>query len=311
MNYYFERILRKFRQEGVKKALNEVLQTPSFASDPHAEIIIVSQLHKAAILMALVALKSFVRKLPSARLELLDDGSLDKDDYLLLEQHLPGANVIKIQDVNVRDCPRGGTWERLIRIQELTAEGYVIQVDTDTLTINDIGEVLTCVSKNQAFTIGGPEWPKKAALEEIKVFADNHKSSHIQIESEKQLVNVKSIDLDGYFRGCSAFAGFPKNSNLMQPLNDFSKEMEQFVGSRWTEWGTEQFSSNVMISLCEDAVALPWPKYQNFGFPFYGPLTKSPAQVKDVSVIHFIGTNRYRKNVYRQLIKKTVAMLSK
>jgi len=310
MNYYFERILRKFRQEGVKKALTEVLGTPPIASDKNADIIIVSQLHKAAVLMALVALKSFMRMLPSARLELLDDGSLEAEDYSLLAKHLPNANIIKIQDVDVRDCPRGGTWERLIRIQELTSDGYVIQVDTDTLTLNNIDEVLTCVRNNQAFTIGGPEWPEKATLEAIKTFADNHKSSHIQIESEQQLVNVKSINLDGYIRGCSAFAGFPKGSNLMQPLNDFSKEMEQFVGPRWTEWGTEQFSSNVMISLCEDAVLLPWPKYQNFGFPFYKPLTSDPTHTSDVSIMHFIGTNRYRKGVYRQLIRKTVNILS-
>ena len=310
MNYYFERILRRYRQIGVNRALLKVCETPPISTDKSADLIIVSQLHKKAIYMALVALKSFIRKLPTVRLELLDDGSLDKGDYALLHQHLPGANVVKINDVDVIDCPHGGTWERLIRIQELTSEGYVIQVDTDTLTINNISEVISCVEMNNAFTIGGPEWPEKASLQAIKTFAEKHESSHIQIESEKMLAQVKSIGLDGYIRGCSAFAGFPKNSNLIGPLNHFSREMEGFMGKRWTEWGTEQFASNVMISLCPEAVLLAWPTYQNFGFPFYKPLLEKTESTADVSFIHFIGTNRYRKDVYRRLIKTTINSLS-
>ena len=311
MKYYVNNFVRKVKEYFFKRKLNEVLSTSPLYVSKDSKIIVVSLVHKSALTMALAALKSFLFHMPNSRLELLDDGSLEEFDYSLLYEHFPQCNITKISDISRKGCPAGGCWERLLRIQELTSEGYVIQVDTDTLTISDIPEVINCVNENRAFTIGGPEWPKPVPIDEIVSFAKSISNNHIQIVSERALEHVKSIPIYEYTRACAAFTGFPHQSNLADYLFAFSSEMEQLLGERWLEWGTEQFSSNVLVSLCPNPLVLPWPKYQNYGFPFDQSLVDKPVINGDVSVVHFIGTNRYSKGVYSKLIPIVIDLLKK
>ena len=36
------------------------------------------------------------------------------------------------------------------------------------------------------------------------------------------------------------------------------------LGSRWTEWGTEQVTSNYVVANSPEAMVLPYPKYACF-----------------------------------------------
>lgn len=113
---------------------------------------------------------------------------------------------------------------------------------------------------------------------------------------------LSSINITKYCRGCAAFASFPKGTDLLRELANFSSEMEQKLGvSKWNEWGSEQLASNVMISLTEKPHILPWPAYQNYGFPFDETIDDNGS-----SLIHFVGSHRYDNGAYRRLALKVI-----
>lgn len=300
-------VFNKLKNKYVKYKFNNVIakvdQTPKNdnISNEHFEFIIVSQIYSKALWMTLLAMKSFVQTVGvNVRIDLIDDGSLTIQDKRKLAEHLPNCNIIDIADIDVFSCPNGGTWERLNHILSLSKDHYVIQVDTDIVTIGDVNEVLECVRDNRAFIISGPEWDNPITPKDMAKLAKSWNNPHVQSVSETFFDKIGSIKLETYCRGCSAFTGFPKGINLQRDLIAFSNEMESFVGrDRWREWGTEQLSSNVMISLTLNPMILPWPKYQNYGFPF-------TEYESDVSVYHFIGTHRFDRGLYKKLAKQFV-----
>lgn len=270
------------------------------------DLVFVSQVYHNAMDMSLLALKSFAKFMPAGRFELIDDGSLTSDDYAVLKQHLVNVNITHIDTIALGECPKGGCWERLIHIIELSKNAYVVQVDTDTLTIGPLPEVFNFIANNQAFTIGNPMWPEAVPTEYMSAVARAWKGTHVQVKTEEQLDALTSIELNHYLRGCAAFTGFPKGSFDIASLNALSVELEQKIGQqKWHEWGSEQVSSNIMVSMCDNARVLPWPKYMNFGFPETG-LREIQDYKGKVSLIHFIGSNRFDGRVYEEFVSEIV-----
>src|SRR5205823_6173253 len=62
--------------------------------------------------------------------------------------------IIDFYAISTGLCPRGGTWERLVKLVDLSRESYVIQVDADTLVSAPIAEVIECWRANQSFLLG-------------------------------------------------------------------------------------------------------------------------------------------------------------
>jgi hypothetical protein len=284
---------------------NRVFETHPIVADANPEIIIVSQIYSSAVHMTLVAIKSFIRFFGAASVELIDDGSLTKEDIHKIETHLIGVKIIHINDINIGSCPSGACWERLCYIIDRSQTSYVIQVDTDTLTTGPIAEIYNMVHSNTSFAVGAPMWPDKIPLSYLKTFTDALKNSHVQVQGEGLLNNIQSIELNSYLRTCAAFTGFAKGKFTLGYLERFSNEMQNKLGKeKWNEWGSEQFSSNVMISSIEDSVVLPWPKYQNYKFPSY-----SGEYQGVVSFIHFIGSCRFLDRKYEKMTKKIISDL--
>jgi hypothetical protein len=287
----FDRIARKVRH------------TAPLDIKHQEDIVIVSQIYHNAVDMSLLALKSFGKSFTRGRFELIDDGSLLKEDYKLIEKHLPNAKIVHIDEIDIGKCPKGGTWERLIHIINLSKNAYVIQVDTATFTIGAVPEIDQYVTRNQAFTIGGPMWPTPVTPKYMSEIAKSWKGWHVQVKTEEYLSDIKSIPLGKYLRGCSAFTGFPKGALDNTTLESLSLELESVLGKdKWHEWGSEQVSSSIMISLCKNAEILPWPKYMNYGFPTTGKNIKD--YLGKVSVLHFIGSNRFDNRIYEKLVNE-------
>lgn len=302
MSSLTEKLKRRLNKYQLDKVLSLAATFPPQPIDKNAAVAIVSQLYSDAVSMGIAAIYSFRQQLEHAScLEILDDGSLSETDYSVLHTVFPGVRIKKISDVPLNGCPKGGCWERLIHIQTLTSQFYVAQVDTDILTTNTIAEVNSCIENNRAFLSSSPDWQNAVPVKEIVDYASDSKSQNIQFVSERILDRIDSITVTHYVRGCAAFTGFPRHSNLLPTLAQFSEQMERKLGERWHEWGTEQLSSNVLLSLFADVCVLPWPKYQNFGFPEYPPLITDPTKCAEVSVVHFIGSNRFKHGVYRSL----------
>jgi len=302
----WNKIQERINKNLFSNAARKIRSTPPLSVNKQGDVIIVSQVYHDAVDMTLLALKSFMKNLGRGSIELIDDGSLTNDDKLVLQMHLPNVKIIHINTIETGDCPQGGTWERLIWILNRSKNAYVIQVDTDTLTVGALPEIDACIRGNTAFTIGGPMWLVSVDTEYMNYITNSWSSTHIQTKAESHLADCKNTIIKNYFRGCSAFTGFPKGGVSFEVLEKFSIEMESYVGKeRWREWGTEQFSSNVMISLSNKPQILPWPKYQNFGQPFCD--LKNTQGV--VSVFHFIGTFRYKNRIYERLARNFIQKL--
>lgn len=306
-----EKVVRKVDESRLNNALKGYLNLEPVESNSNAEVTVMTQLYAKAIYMGVAAIHSLIRKLDySVNIEIIDDGSLTNEHHKILLNVFPGLTITKIENIERHGCPAGGCWERLLRIQELTNNYYVIQVDTDILVVNEIPEINDCINDNRAFISSSPDWPKVVSIDEIVGYSSKSGSQNIQFEAERQLSKITSIDLAHYVRGCAAFTGFPKGAGLTVKLSKFSQEMESILGERWHEWGTEQFACNTMIALCENLNVLPWPKYQNFCFPEFRPLIEGTNFNEEVSVIHFIGSNRFKYNVYLNYAKSLLNLLS-
>lgn len=293
------------------KVLSNVIDTPPICSSDTSDVLLVSQVHHAAVKMSLVAIKSFVQKFGQCKIELIDDGSLTNDDVFLLRKHIIDVSIIDINEIETFSCPRGGTWERLCYLLKRTDYYYVIQLDSDTVTIGALSEIREQVNNNQGFTIGSPMFPDPVPIDYMAQLARSWNNNHVQAKAEMNLTALKVLNASHYLRGCSAFAGFPKGSNLLTLLPEVSKIMEGKLGKdTWSEWGTEQFSSNVMQSLCENSQVLKWPKYHNHGFPNFETKQSGLAgYLGKVSLIHFIGPTRFSNDLYTKTVKHTIQNL--
>jgi hypothetical protein len=267
-----------------------------------SDVVIISQVYHDALDMSLLALKSFVTHFGDCDIEVLDDGSLTDEDKSIIKSQLQGVRITNMSDVDTGSCPKGNCWERLVRILQLCESRYVIQVDTDTLTIAAIPEIVAAVKQQRAFTIGNPIFNSPVSIDYISHIASQWKGNHIQVEIERNLSRVSLQGLKEYCRGCAAFAGFPIKPNSFAELESFSQQMQVVLGKeKWNQWGSEQAASNVMISLYSEKDILPWPKYTNYGFPSQGNDGAPETFLGKCSVLHFIGSHRFTTRCYEYL----------
>ncbi|ORT51057.1 hypothetical protein ST37_06675 [Vibrio sp. qd031] len=279
-----------------KKIVQRVYDTPPVEVTPDADLIVVSQVHHKAVEMSLLSLKTFLSKFDECGLELIDDGSLTADDIEAYRNHFRGVKLIPISDVELMGCPQGGTWERLSYVVQRSQDKYVIQLDSDTLTLGDVDFVKQKIASNKPFLIGGPNYPEPIDALAMAKLATSWNSTHIQGTTESHLDKLVPTYIDHYVRGCSGFTGFPKQGITQQVMSSISEIMESAVGrDNWRRWGTEQVTSNILLSTFDDVEIAPWPAYQNYGFPFVGNEKDSPT------LVHFIGTHRHANDYYRTL----------
>lgn len=293
----------KINKARFQKVAFNARSTGLYPSNKDANVVLLSQVYHGAVDMALLALKSFAYQLGSCAIEIVDDGSLTDEDKSLFKAHFSDLTITNINDIDVGHCPRGGTWERLVRILELSRERYVIQVDTDTLTMSAIPEISKAVNENRAFTIGNPIFSFPVSPEYMTALSKRWQGAHVQVETERALTTLQSEKFQKYCRGCSALTGFPKMGPSFERLEALSQELEGKLGlKKWNEWGSEQVASNLMVSLSDDPFILPWPKYANYGFPSTGKGNKDPDNfIGKVSTLHFIGSHRFSSRVYEKL----------
>ena len=296
----------KLRQKLNYFKINSIVQ-PLLSIKPSTSeklpFILLSQLSEKDFYLYILAYYSLTEQYTPQSVFLLDDGTLEtwQKDYLL---NLHEDTQIKaISEYCPDPFPPRQTLERLVAISELVKSTFVIQMDADILVNGDICEVRKAILGNQSFILGGPEKLSGIlTVSEISQHMQTSKSDHVQVQAEKLLHSCPLSWVKLYMRGCSAFAGFSKNSITSQQLTEawdfFYKELQ----ASWKQWGSEQVLSNLLLAN-SNAVALPYPKYSSL-FPELEP--------NRASLIHFIGSNRFSNNVYFDLSSKLVnGLLSK
>jgi hypothetical protein len=268
--------------------------TPVVRAGP-APITVLSMVQKRDVRSYLLALKSFCHRVPAARVVVVADPTLDAGCRSVLVQHVPHIVFREAREFQHPAIPKGGCWERLAAIAHYVAEGYVVQLDADTVTLGPLGAVSAAVRDNVAFTLGTEDSHAIVSCEEISTWARARlkPDSHIQVVAESELARIEGADELRYVRGCAGFAGYPQRSFDPQRLYTLSERMRRLMPQKWDLWGSEQFASNVLVASMPGARILPHPAYC------------APDQRRaDCVFLHFIGYARYTTTLYAAVARR-------
>lgn len=278
-----------------------ILSTPPVSCDKDSAIVILSQLHHPDLIMYLVAAKSFSQYVRPKTFLIVDDGLLE-EDKTLLRNHFQCIEFRKTRDVPLGACPRGGCWERLLGVADANELAYVIQLDSDTITMAPPNEVLKCVEDNRCFTMGTPGGNAIVGLQEASSAASRWRGNHVQKLAEEALCRLPPGLGESYVHGCAGFAGFAAGSLRRKKMYAFTDAMAQLVGNeKWAEWGSEQVTSNFMVANSPGATVLPVNHY---------PFWKRGVEIDEAKLVHFFGTHRFKHGQYLRSAKKVIGQIA-
>ncbi|MCG6120014.1 MAG: hypothetical protein MEP44_05165 [Blastomonas sp.] len=270
-------------------------------------LVIFSMMGTAVLLPYLIAVKSLWSHLRRGRVVILSDGTLTPADRAVLAHHCGHPQIIDIAQVDTTDFPTGGTWERLLTILDMRRDAYVIQLDSDTVTLGPPDVVVRAIEANTSFTLlGGEEWaigaqtctaftpPATVPLASV---------NHIQTRMERVLTQIADADRLRYIRGCSGFTGFARGPGGRALAGHFAREMQQLLGMQaMHEWGTEQVTSSFVIANDPGAVLLPYGQYGNYwGEPWDA----------DCRFMHFVGAHRHDGSAYRDATAAALGLMDR
>jgi hypothetical protein len=218
-----------------------------------------------------------------------------------LAYHLDNPEIRSIAAVDVAPCPQGGCWERLLTLLELRRENYVIQLDSDTVTLGSVPEIERAIADGRDFTLlGGVE----AAWLPVGAFVNSvPTSAHIQARTEGAMAQLAGEvgGMSHYVRGCAGFAGFAPGGLGRELAGRFSLAASSLLGSEaWAQWGSEQVMSNVIIANEGQPVLLPYDRYFNFW--------NEPIEAEG-AFIHFVGTYRFHGGAYSHAARQAITLL--
>jgi FkbM family methyltransferase len=288
-----------FRRRDFNRAIRSILDTPPIKLKD-APWRIVSMVTNDYIPMYLLALKSFYPKIGRGRVTTIINHDMPPALRETLARHVVGLDFVILEDIQTGACQRGGTWERLLYILDRSETEYTIQLDSDTLAVNDdLDEVVACIETNSPFTIS--DGFELMPLSEVAEEAEATPSDYVGIVAERAFNRYPGREDLRYVRGSSGFAGFSRGGFTRAAIAQFHREMEQLIGEeRWREWGTEQCGSNFAIANSPGAVVLPRPEYASF-------TPRVPR--REVKFFHFIGSFRYLDGYYVARGREVIAKL--
>ena len=287
------------------RAAKGVLDTPPIVPADDG-LVIFSMIGTAVLLPYLVAVKSLWRQLGRGRVVVLDDGTLNPADRAVLAHHCGNPAIIPIASVDRGEFPKGGCWERLLTILDRPGHEYWLQLDSDTVTLGPVTEVVQAIAANRAFTLlGGPEGAIGALpFAEIgrRYYPGGAVDGHVQARVESRLAAMPDAERWRYIRGCAGFAGFPSGCEGRAMAAELLGLLRGAVGDGVTEWGSEQVMSNMLIANLPDPVLLPYERYLNYEAEAWGLQAR---------LVHFFGTHRHRHGAYAVATHRAIADLAK
>jgi len=296
--------IKKRLNRGVFRAVSRgVRLTPRIDNqNPASRVVILSMLRHADIDMYLIALKSFCRYVDYCKVVIVADKCITAADRTFLQKHVQGLEFIEAASLHCEALPRGGTWERITAIAHLVKNYYVIQLDADTVTQAQPEQVLALINEGKPFTLGTFQGQQIQSLEDSQAFAERYYregNRHPQICAEAHL-NCIAERYRYYVRGCSGFAGFNQGAFTQADLETISQRFEAELGAKWRDWGSEQFTSNLIIANLPGARVLPIDSYYT-----------ASAESHKHAFLHFIGPVRYQNLQYTMSAGKTILQLAR
>lgn len=297
-----QRILKRLKTDFFKglylRNVSRVLETPPLKPG-NLPFIALSMVHQRDVIAYLVAIKSFARFANPERVVVICDPSIGDHEKAIFKSHIPHIELRNAEEFRDPRIPIGGCWERLSAITTYSPESYVVQLDADTVTLDEISEVTLAVTKKMGFVLGEKRNQEILTLAEASNRAMKSTSHHIQALSEQVLADA-GLNGSFYVRGCAGFTGFPTDGAMRDKFFDFSEKMAMKTGKRWSEWGTEQVSSNYLVVNAPGTQLLPYPKYS------------TPFEKEEVgSFLHFIGEIRFSNRSYEKTSIQAIEAFSR
>ncbi|MDF1833902.1 MAG: hypothetical protein P1U62_03335 [Alteraurantiacibacter sp. bin_em_oilr2.035] len=287
------------------EAITGILQTPPIAARQDG-VVLFSMIGTAVLLPYLVAVKSLHHELDRGRIAILDDGTLTAQDKAILAHHCSDPEIMRIQDVVLGEFPKGGTWERLLTILDRRGGEYWIQLDSDTVTLGPVPDVVDAIARNRSFLFLGEAessigpLPLPEFLQQF--YPEGAKDSHVQSRIESGFDRIDTARGWEYVRGCSGFAGFAALGAGRRMASVFLAEMKAIIGEHDVSiWGTEQVTSNFLLSNETSLLILPYDRYLNYW---------REAWDDDARFVHFVGTHRHHDDAYIRASLQAIANLS-
>jgi hypothetical protein len=285
-------------------------QTPPTPCDPAAACTIHTMLGQSDLLMYLAAIKSFLRFQPTARVFAHSDGSLSAADESLLRDHVPGLRVVRAAEADERARAslnpflsewraRDASWRRVIDTELWCETPSRMIMDADILTIRKPQSVLDwidgkCDGRPLMFgaTDEKPSGPIPAGVGK----------RHIQTVFRERLAEFGAElgrPAEFYQGGTSGYYGCGRELSLAEIERHIRAGLA--AGIPMAEWGGEQCLVVYRLST-SNAVRLDVRKYFNFA-------PEAMDRLNEAAVIHFYGTFRFHRGVYRRLAAEVVREL--
>lgn len=299
LKYLFEKVRTAINRRNFNRELQGILDTKPVHLGK-VQLTLLSMVHHRDVESYLLAIKAFCRFIQPHRIVMVADPSITVADRTKIASHVLGIEFVRAEDYREPEMPQGGCWERLIAISEYVQDDYVIQLDADTVALADMDEVREAISESCSFVLATEDGQDFVSCVEAAQWAKPRaeSSEHVQILAEANLDRLPRAASARYVRGCAGFSGFAPGSFSRAQLRQFSQEMGVALGEKWSAWGTEQFSSNYMVSNSTKARVLPHPKYCH-------PGRERPETV----FLHFIGYVRFNSGRYALAARETCTAL--
>jgi hypothetical protein len=284
-----KKVSHKLFDFSVRKALN--LSAMQREVKEHMELCILSMLCKRDFYQYIVSIYSLCQFVSPEKIVVVNDGSLELWHINMLREKIPDIEILDGKDYVDERMPTYTSWRRLLAIESLVQNYYVIQLDADLFIRNNIDEVLAAYKSNISFILGTSE-SDLISLEDAQQRAENRSSDsqHVQHLAELNMPVLRQLGLDSYIRGCAGFTGFAKGSFNKEQLADISRCMFEVIGDSWRIWGSEQVCTNLLIANQTSPQVLP--------LKYYDSVERYAVSLK---LIHFIGPIRFKGFIYNRL----------
>jgi hypothetical protein len=291
------RFRKKLATQRFDKEIAAIQSTPPLVLRD-GPLTFVSMVSKYDFFPYLLAIKSLYTRIGYGRIVAIIDRDTPQMFIDAVTSHIPGVEFKILEDIHPGTCQRGGTWERIYHVLDLSEQGYVIQADADTLTCGDLPEVLACIEANRSFTLNGAG-NKRTTMAEAAREAQGMQTDYMGIISERAFAKYPDADSLYYIRGSSGFCGYAKGAFAKERIEQFHTIMMGLVPDVWRKWGSEQCASNFAVANSPDPVILPFPDYSNF----------YPGSPRESRVYHFIGSYRYDDGHYAKCGQREIERL--
>ncbi len=293
-----------------------ILKSKPIAVNPDAPTAIHSAVPHRYLNAYLFAIKSFLRYYSDVAVMVHDDGSLLPADYQLIQDHLPGVEIISRQQADQTFTEQypdpflakvRSSYTSYLKLFDPTlfSKGKrIIILDTDTLFLKKPTAIIDWCQN------GGAPWFHKSPVGEWKVkkkgITDHARlqSTHIQtlIMNDLDKINLalnKTYSLEQGF--CSGFIGYSAETIDFSELKILFEHLYTNFGDQIFRWGAEQTTHGLI--LCGlGAKDLPVEDYFVF--------TQANAHLaNNGTFVHFVGENRFYRLIYPKLAKQIFTQL--